>query len=226
MSVAGRQALIFLFFSWMQFASQRKSTEPGPKVTIIIQEKKYCRGDPFPISLEHQSNDAITLRLKANADYLNIGGTPLIIPTTHQVSAIIVSRSARFGEEGQFAVPFKRRQGPSNEAPSGLDISNPFNPLFTIAQPGKGLNVPFGEYIVLQVHNPSSPSARTELLGQKLYLRLELAHWNLSQRFADELARKWKQFGRLWTGQVISQPIEVHIPASPPIADCSHELRM
>jgi hypothetical protein len=224
MTLSRRSVLASFAVSSMVSDVQGNSREAGPQVTVTVRAKKYCLGESGYISPEHHRRNAVTLRLTATAEYLNVGSRPLIIAMTHQISTIIVSQDSRLGQPGQFPIHLKRRQGPSDELPEDINFGDPFNALFKVIPSGG--KTQFEEYAVVQVHVPSSPNPHTELLGKKVYLRLELAHWELSRRLVDDLRRKWRSYGELWAGQVISEPIELDIPFSPPIADCSHEYRI
>ena len=191
-------------------------------LTAIVSEAKYCLGNPGPIATEYQPPDAVTLRLRVRVSYRNAGLVPLIIPIYHELSAVVISRTPA-SRRNQPVIRFKRRQEPIDELPEEVSPDNPFNPLFKVIPPGGVLDKYFSESVVLRVHNPSSEDPQSELLGRKIYLRLELAHLGLSQRLRNEVAAKWLRYGYLWTGKIRSRPIEIEIPASPQIADCSHE---
>ena len=82
------------------------------------------------------------------------------------------------------------------------------------------------EYVVLDVYNSAAKFQKADLRGKKVFLQLELNHLLFPKSQADELTVRWERYGYLWTGKVKSNPIEIYIPKSPEISDCSHEYRI
>jgi hypothetical protein len=196
-------------------------------VSATIEQAKFCLGNPGSLLVDRLSEDAVALRLRVWLSYRNVGSKSLILPTYHELSALIVSvgRLPLAGESGQnqLVTHFKRRQKPTDELPKDVSADSPFNPLFKVVPPNEELNKYFSESVVLPVHNSVASDLRSDLLGRKIYIQLELTHMGLSRRLESKLAARWERYGRLWRGRVRSNPIEIDVPKSPQIVDCSHE---
>src|SRR5579871_6015694 len=82
-----------LFLGFFLLPSRAVTEERGPTVRVTIKGKKFCLGEPGTASGEHQLSKTVTLRLNGAAEYTNPEKTPLIIPTIHELSKIIVSRN-------------------------------------------------------------------------------------------------------------------------------------
>lgn|GEM_PF-5250314 len=104
-----------------------------------------------------------------------------------------------------------------------FNLDRPDSRFFLVVRPGEEGESSFGEYIVMRVHNPSERRSKSEWLGKKLFMQLDLDHSKFPKRFVRDLAVKWREYGELWTGKVRTQPLEVDIPASPKFGDCSRE---
>jgi hypothetical protein len=130
---------------------------PSPTVTTVVDQEKYCMGQPGGLSIEHQPPDAITLRLRVRVWYRNPTQTPLILPIYHELSALVVRPTSEraASARGEFVLNFKRRQRPTDELPVDISSDNPFNQLFHVLPPHQVLDRYFVEYVVMRVHNPS-----------------------------------------------------------------------
>lgn len=179
-------------------------------------------------SPEHQPPDAITFRLQLTLFYRNNGSKPLILPTSEDPTLILSRSLEDVGRRtNQFEIQFRERRAPdSGLAARGVTLKRPREPYFQVIPPGEEGPLGLREYVVLQVHNPSSKQAQTELLGQKIFLQLELDHLRLPEKLAQDLADRWRQYGDLWVGKVRSEAMEFDIPASPEFADCSREYKI
>lgn len=181
---------------WLIGASQGfQATTPAPAVTVgAIDDKKYCMGQPNG-TVDNQGPDAITLRLKIRLSYRNLSQRPLILPIDGKLTALIVrTRPDETKPEDRFAVRLKPRQDAATELPVGISTENPFSPWFKVISPKGEVDKYFGEYVVLCVHNPSLPDRRSELLGSRIRLQLEITHAGLSQSLANRLGRRWMPF--------------------------------
>jgi|SRR5579872_4158241 len=213
-----------LAFVGIQQGLEPRVRNPDPVVQVIVAQDKYCVGGTGVGSIERQSPDTVTLRLKVRLYYRNITAMSLILPTYHELSALLVrSTAAEAGDvRNQLVVRFTRRQRAADDLPEDISKDQPTSPFFNVIPPGEILDKYLEEYVVLPVHNPVA-NKQSELLGKKICLQLELSHLELSPSLAQELRTKWQRFGYLWTGKVRSQAIEIDIPASPKIGDCSHD---
>jgi hypothetical protein len=199
--------------------------DTGPVVQVIVAQEKYCIGQPGVRTTKHEPPDALTLRLRVRLYYRNVTAEPLILPTYHELSALIVSRSTADISDGrnQLIIRFNPRRKPSDELPADIKADVPVYPFFSVIRPGEIFEKYFEDYAVLPVKPAISGAQQFPLLGRKVLLQLELSHSELSPTLAQNLRIKWQPFGHLWTGTVQSKPIEIDIPASPKIGDCSHE---
>jgi len=161
--------------------------------------------------------------LRVRLSYRNIAPEPLILPTLYHVSRLLVSRSIENGANGRFLFV----------APHYLGASDKIIPKMTLAPTREFEVVPEGHTanyfdqhdvpILLDVHNPLSPGLKTELLGRRVYLQLELNHLPFSKEIARDLTQRWKAYGHLWTGKVRSSAMEINVPHAPKISNCDGE---
>src|SRR5436190_15648968 len=198
---------------------------PPPVVSVTIKQEKYCLGQPGGINeffrFERQRPDTITLRLRVQLSYRNVGPYAIVVPIYHSVPRLLISRSLDDARHDRFSliVPFNPIEPPDDARFEGIDA--PDKRYEVIRSSGPRYVHPFESQIYLRVHTPSLP--RRNLLGKKIFLQLELSYRWFSPALAKDLAIRWKNFGDLWTGKVRTEPIEIDIPASPEIGDCSNE---
>jgi hypothetical protein len=198
--------------------SQATNNYPDPSVRIVATQAKYCLGQPGGNAVpEHQRPGTITLRLRLEVSYRNQSSKPLIL-SFFKDSTLIVSRTlvdvAR--HQRQLAVQLGVPRPRVNVEDDGID--EPIAPYFEVIQPREEGRTHSSKYVVLSVHDPST-GPETDLLGKTIFLQLELDH----DKLEEGLSEKWRRYGYLWTGKVRSNPIEIHVPLSPPIASCAHE---
>lgn len=215
--------LSFMGVALVLYAFQSESPEPPPSVRATIRNQYYCLGQPDgPIGLEPLPPDAITMRLRIQLAYRNVAQRPLILPVVSGLTALIVSRTADDAIHGRYelVVPYGGRMTPFELKPE--ELTEPKRDFEVIPPQSLSKYLSQGEeYAILSVHDPRG--RRPELLGRRIFLQLEFDHLRFSRSVARDLAIKWERYGYLWTGTVVTEPIEINIPRSPQFADCSHE---
>lgn len=193
-----------------------ENLEPG--VRVVITNQKYCLGQT---GLRHQPPDAITLRLALQVTYQNKSRRPLIIPSFED-STLIVNRTlsdvAR--RQHRWIIPLRPPRPTVNVTKEGID--RPVAPYFDVIPPFEESRLRSNEYVILPIHDPSAKNKAMDLLGRRVFLQLEFDH----NKVEGSLAAKWQSYGYLWTDKVRTAPIEINIPASPVISDCSGEFRV
>ena len=108
----------------------------------------------------------------------------------------------------------------SDRLPDGNEDA-PAKALFPLIAPGQSLsaNNPL-ENIFVRVYSPSIHSD-PDLRGKKIFVQMELLSSRWSPRLLARLAKKWKNSGNLWTDSVRTEPVEINVPKTPEIVDCS-----
>lgn len=97
-------------------------------------------------------------------------------------------------------------------------------PVDEVIPPGEAVRVPWQE-VSWQVYSPGKP--RESRLGQKLWFQLELVHYRLSLRFAQELTENEEENGiPWWTGTIKTNIFDFDIPPSPPVEKCVNKFRI
>jgi len=209
-------------------AAFQQSDSAGPSATAAILNSRYCLGAPsanLPMVLrngrlepiELYPPDSITLRLQMRVAYRNAGSMQWILPVASQAVVLVGTAPDSLVEVPQpFLTP---SPAASDRLPDGNEDS-PAPALFPSIAPGKSLNAvnPL-ENILLRVYTPSIRS-EPDLLGKKIYVRLELLSSRWTPRLLTRLAKKWKNYGNLWTDSVRTEPLEINIPRMPEISDC------
>ena len=200
----------------------------GPVAAASILSSRYCLGPPSPNlpmvrrngrlePIELYPPDSITLRLRMNVTYRNTASVPWILPVASQTVVLAGTEPDSLVEVPQ---PFLT---PSPAASDKLPDANedaPARALFPSIAPGQSLSVanPL-ESVLLHIYTPSIRS-EPDLRGKKIYVRLELLSSRWTPRLLARLAKKWKNYGNLWTESVRTEPLEIEIPRAPEIADC------
>jgi len=221
-------AISCLMFAGMQRVGKTEIGYEDPSVQVTVTKTTYCAdepmGEPRFGSAKDHPHAAITLRLRVRLCYRNVGTVSLILPIYHEISGLIVSRVGADRKNGQNrrVIRFKPRRDPMDELPENLDTDVPVEPYFAFIPPNQVFNT-YDEDVVLPVHNPRSANKQFELLGQKIHVQLKVSHSGLSPALSRTLGARWQKSGRLWIGRVLSQMIEIDIPVSPQIGDCSHD---
>jgi hypothetical protein len=113
--------------------------------------------------------------------------------------------------------------------PEAGDLTNVpsdfFGQFFQTITPGEEW-VRAHEYVYFPVYD-LGPRSWVDRRGRRLYVQLELDHSWLSVKGLEARILDWAHgVGYLWAGKVRTSPIEIEIPASPPIANCSLEFRL
>jgi hypothetical protein len=203
------------------FGFEPQATEIKPQVRATVKGEKYCLGQPGGVLVwEKEAPGTITLRFHIEWTYTNPGAIPLILPLRKD-SMLVVRTANRDLDRNERLIRFTPRVPAVDVTRGGTE--HPTGPDFEVIPPGEKGKSMFGENVFMTVHTLSSEQDRTDLLGTKMFLQLELDHLQFSKQLADELGKKWKEYGYLWTGKVRTQPIEIDVPLAPNFADCSHE---
>jgi hypothetical protein len=207
---------------------QQSPDAAGPVATATILNSRYCLGTPSPNvpmvrrngrlePIELFPPDAITLRLQLSVGYRNTGTVPWILPVASQAVVLAGTDPAALAEVPQPILT--QGPAPSEKLPDGSE-EMPSRSLFPAIPPGESLSVtnPL-ETVLLHIFRPSIKS-EPDLRGKKIYVRLEFFSSRWTPRLLSRLAKKWKNYGTLWTESVRTEPIEINVPRTPEIADC------
>ncbi|MEQ1886139.1 MAG: hypothetical protein ABL967_13830 [Bryobacteraceae bacterium] len=218
-------SLLGLFVCPAMFAFQ----QGGPAAAATIVSSRYCLGTPsanLPMirrngklePIEPYPPDAVTLRLQVSVAYRNGGSMPWILPVANQA---VVSVGLAADSLAEVPQPFlNAASAAADRLPDGSE-DMPNKALFPTIGPAESLNFnnPL-ESIFVRVYTPSIRSDR-DLRGKKIYLQMELLSSRWSPRLLARLAKKWKNYGNLWTDTVRTQLLEVEVPRVPEAADCT-----
>ncbi|MEQ1946341.1 MAG: hypothetical protein ABL995_04085 [Bryobacteraceae bacterium] len=219
----------FLALSVCPAAFAFQQSDGGPTATAAIVSSRYCLGTPsanLPMirrngklePIELYPLDAITLRLQLKVAYRNGGSMPWILPVANQA---VVSAGVAPDMLAEVPQPFLGAgSSAADRLPDG-DEDAPNKTLFPAIAAGESLNFnnPL-ESIFVRVYTPSIRSER-DLRGKKIYLQMELLSSRWSPRLLTRLAKKWKNYGNLWTDTVRTQLVEIDVPRMPETADCA-----
>jgi hypothetical protein len=198
---------------------------------MAVEEIHYCLGPPGayrlipqpPPSASEEAEEAkvITLRLHVQLYYKNRGSSALILPVNEYPRLILSSTPPNGVRRSVPAVAFRIRPEPGDLTNVPTDM---FNSFFRKIAPGE--EWVGHEYVFFPVYDPRHGSRGVNRLGRRLYVQLELDHsWEPLSR-QEARIQDWAHGGYLWAGKVRTSPIEVEVPASPPIANCSLEYRI
>jgi len=206
-------------------ATELQAMDQGLEARAVVAERKFCLGMPTGLSLEKLPPDAITLRMQIQIFYRNASSGPLILPLLED-PRIILSRSSGdvTHQRNQTVIRFGPQRRPLDLA-AGTDLDRPDIPHFRVIPPGSE-SLSLTEDVAIQVHNPAKKQAQTELLGQTVFIQLELDHMLTPERLVQDLGSKWHDYGTLWTGRIRTPPLEVAIPQSPTTTKCSSQFKV
>jgi len=219
-----RILVIFAFTANLQ-AFQSRATNPPPEVIVTITEQTYCLGRiaGFPVDLlDGESPDRITLALRLQLTFRNIGHRPLILPVLLDFSKLIVSHKPGSMAKASERVVAPLEWGEPDLKYIGLDTLEP-NKAFELIPPGGGSGDYFAKThfpIHVVVFDPSPRVHVEDLRGTKIFLQLEVDHLRFPKDLADTLAKRWARYGYLWTGTTRTQAIHIEIPRTPGAVAC------
>lgn len=193
-----------------------------------ILNSRYCLGTPsanLPMirrngrlePIELYPPDAVTLRLQMSVAIRNAATETWIVPVPNQT---VVLAGTDPGALREIPQPFlTQTPAASDRLPDGNEEA-PARSLFPTLGPGESLSVgnPLGTMLI-RVFTPSIRS-EPDLRGKKMYVRLELFSSQWTPRLLGRLAKKWKNYGVLWTEGVRSEQVEIDVPRMPEISDC------
>lgn len=90
-------------------------------------------------------------------------------------------------------------------------------PGFALLAPGQAFDTEIDTGVVAQYDNPNEIKGAIRP-GVHLF-QMKLSAWN---RFArpEQFEKRWVQFGQLVTGEIRTEPLEIHIPTNPNVENC------
>ena len=175
-----------------------------PLLEPIIQKAEYCQGKA----------GSITLRLQFELRSRSATQTPLILPLFAQVSGYELFRD-------EAAVRRNRVESSSFHLEVARDAAKLKS---STPDPKFFRTVPAGETASWDglVEIPVAPTRRNKpsLLGTDRYLRVHMNPWPAPRQQGKMLSELWRSQGVLWTAEVISLPIRIHIEREPKASAC------
>lgn len=229
MTKLSRRGLVAVAVSFLTLWNRAKPLmgEEAPEVTAVVTGQKYCLGPPTGLSLERVPPDAVTLMFQVQLAYRNTSFEPIIVPKVANPT-IILSPSLNDASRrmNQIIIRPKLKRQLGDLETHGIDVSFPKRPYFEVLQPGPQVQQRVTEDLSFRVHDPSDTQAKTEFLGKKVFVQVELDHLLIPKELAKKLAKKWSSIGTLWTGTVRTQPMEFSIPSSPETSVCPSQIRI
>lgn len=216
--------IAYLAVTALLYGSQMTTQALAPDVMATAVKQYYCLGQPGDFLMgplaEPEKPETIALHLRFRLSYHNRAMVPLIVPSGFRVANLIFNQSGATRKPS--IVPYAPWVSAGDVTYGG--IAKP-NGHFEVIPPG-GTWVPPEDRIYLKVHTGEPSNQQFELLGKKIFLRLELDHLRFDKALAMRLRKDWQSFGFLWASRVITNAIEIEIPQAPQFEDCSREYRI
>lgn len=181
------------------------STTPDLVFEVIIEEARYCQAGA----------GGITLDLRFELRSQSATPIPLVLPLFAQGSGYELFRNKAAAKLR------KAESSRSFKSPSVVNVAKFNSPepdarLFRIVPVGQTASF-YGKVsipVVPKRHNTAS------LLGEDRYLRLRVYPWSATRKEGERLQTLWQSSGWLWTTEVVSLPIEIHIERDPKLGLC------
>jgi len=222
--------LCFLVSASSGFA--KSTSNPTPSVRMVVDESHYCLGQPGSMRVltrkpsnwfENDGAQTITLRLHVSLYYKNNGPRSLILPIAEDSKLVVSETRLDDGRDKQPAIVFHppHARGDLTNVPISM-----FDRFFQVIGPGEETVRPINkEYVFFAIYEPEAKRHQVDLRGRKVFVQLELDRFGVP---SDQKARlrSWGGNGLIWTGRLRTEQIEVEIPQSPQIANCSREYRI
>lgn len=158
--------------------------------------------------------------------YVNRGNVPVIFPID-PTATLVVSRAADLRDRRrQILVPPLYKRPVVDLRGLLIDLSSPDWHSFDILPPQQASYARSIPGIHLTVHDPDHASSRSELVGQRVLLQLDLDHRRIPLDLARDLQVRWAEQGKLWTGITRTVPTGITIPDRPIAHRCQSKVRI
>jgi hypothetical protein len=188
----------------------------GPAAVATIAKADYCFARVRGLAPERMPPAYLVLRLHIRVDYKNTGTRALIMPLEHERT---VYSSIKRGKMSIFKEPAGSLLDPTvkplKALPYKVSKDNPVDPkndVFALI-PAKGqMTPPVFEDIVMPVDHKTLFRNYPDLRGQRVFLRLQLAHQLLDPALETDLSDRWVKFGTPWTGTLLTSTVWVDVP--------------
>jgi hypothetical protein len=189
---------------------------------VKIVEANYCFAEAHGLLPERLPKPPLVLRLRLQVSYHGNGPRPFILPLLHELT---LWTSQGPGVMKVYPRPFDFT-APSvktmTHLPADVSLDSPVNPpndVFGIIPANGELPAPGIEELTLPIYKKNIRQ-KIDLLGKRLYLKLQLDHQPLDPSFEAALSDRWAKFGVPWTGSLRTNTLIFDVPASPAAKEC------
>jgi hypothetical protein len=189
-----------LFLMAMSQSGAASSGVAGLTAEPVISGATYCQ----------VSDGHITLRLRFILHYRNASESNIVLPMFS-----VPSGYELFKGEAAFDLNRKERSFSIHRDDvldaTRLDPSKPDPKLFWTLRPGETASA------LEELWIPVEPAegVGSSLRGKDFYLRVRMNPWPAKRTTGEKLKKLWQSHGLLWTNEVESQPLKLHLEQNP-----------
>ncbi|HYA17483.1 MAG TPA: hypothetical protein VEF06_08455 [Bryobacteraceae bacterium] len=207
-----------------QAASLPQTRIPAPAADARISSALFCFARVRGLDPGRMPEAYLVLQLQVRVSYHNRWNRPLIVPLEHSRT---IYTAFQPGPMTVFHLPFELMEPSYKEMkhlPADVNPDNPAEPkndVFTVVPAGGDMKEPIVEDLTLPVDRPVLFHHNPDLRGHRVYIRLDLAHRELSTVLDAVLSDRWAKFGVPWSGVVRTGTFAIDVPQSADAKPCS-----
>ena len=182
----------------------RAADDQPLQVTPKLIGQEYCYGDAEVYAVR------LTLRMK----YINGTDKTLILDKEIGVAwyGVAVARNTEDLNAGKYE--YHPNIDWMTSGPPNVPSPHSPGPDFVILAPGRSFTNEIDATVVAQYDGPSDFAG--SIRSGTHMLRLDLSSWNHSGE-ASKFEESWRRYGRLVTGVIKSEPLEIVVPSNPKV---------
>jgi hypothetical protein len=217
---------VVLCFGQACFGQLAKRRDDGINALSAIASDayvSYCFARVRGLDPERLPPAYLVLRLRVTVSYRNAGTRPMILPLEHERTVFTALKPGSMSEFKQGLGVFESVLNPMNELPADVSPDNPITPrndFFAVIPAAGEMTPPLLEEITLPVSRKGVFRQYPDLRGHRVYVKLRLAHRELSGALRANLSDRWSRIGVPWTGTLTTNTILVDVPAAPQADPC------
>jgi len=187
-------------------ADEKALTLPTLRMAIRPQSERYC----------DSSEELVTLRLKSKLRFSNTSATPVLLwKGTGQIEYVQIAKSLPDMEAEQYLSSFSITTMGTELGPE-LSISPMPSSSFVILAPGQTFDID-AEPFLFVARNSSNAEG---LQPGKYVIRVFVVTWPETEEIGMILSTRWKEWGALWTQDLLaSDPLVFEVARNPIIID-------
>jgi hypothetical protein len=207
-----------------QAAGPRDAAVAGPVAIATNADTSYCFARVRGLDPGRLPQSYLVLKLRVRVSYQNEGSRPLIVPLERERTVYTALKPGPMSVFHEPAGIFPPAMKVMKELPADVSADNPVDPandVFAVVPARGEMKPPLLEEIVLPVNRTAVFRHYPDLRGQRVYIKLQFVHRELSGALTAKLSDRWFKIGVPWTGKLTTNTFVVDVPANPQGLPCN-----